>query len=244
MKKVVLERPRGQSNVPNRKFGARLRYLPGHDYEEQLKRVGISASYRDYGYAEKWLRDLLGPLHRFLQKNIGQPWDKVYGEICSTLDRREITGHHLISHLKTDVETNCFMGAGGKVFYLRVYGDQYEVDDFYVHPETRLLCRALPPDKRALKRQRLLAEDVTWLKIDETRGYRKHEEIWYHAYFRNIFVSYRQQPGMVRDIFLKKDVPLTYGWNLVLVTKKQCNRNELKYVRWMLQKRKWRIQRM
>lgn len=37
MKKVVVERPRGQSYVPNRKFGARLPYLPDHDYDEQPK---------------------------------------------------------------------------------------------------------------------------------------------------------------------------------------------------------------
>jgi hypothetical protein len=244
MKEVVVERPRGQSYVPNRKFGARLRYIPGHDYEEQPKRVGISASYRDYGYSEKWPKDLLGPLLRFLQKNIGHPWDKVYSEICSTLDRREITGHHLISHLKCEVETNCFIGSGGKVLYLRHGVEQCAVDGFYVHPQTGLLCLALPPDKRALKRWRLLAEEITWLKIDDTRGYRKHAGIWYHAYFRNVFVSRYQQPEIVRDIFLKKDVRLNYGWNLLLVTKKQCNRDELRRVRYMLQKRRWSIERI
>jgi hypothetical protein len=63
MKKVVVERPRGQSYVPNRKFGASLPYLPDHDYDEQPKYMGISASYRDYSYSAKWLKDLLGPLH-------------------------------------------------------------------------------------------------------------------------------------------------------------------------------------
>lgn len=58
------------------------------------------------------------------------------------------------------------MGLNGKVFYLRWNGQHQEVEGFYVHPRTRLLCHALPPNRRALKRQRLLAEEVTWLRID------------------------------------------------------------------------------
>lgn len=246
MKKVVIERPRGQSNAPNRKFGARLPYIPDHDYDEQPKRVGISASYRDYGYSRKWLRDLLGPLTRFLQKNIGRPWNEVYSEICATLDRREITGHHLISHLKDEVETNCFMGANRKVWYLRWGSDLREVEGFYVHPQTRLLCRALQPNKRALQRRQLLAEDVAWLVIDDETGYRKWKEIWYRVKYKRVFAGwYRRNPPLkVYDVVYKQEVPLEWGWYSVAIEKKQCNRDELKHVRYMLQERLWRIRNM
>ncbi len=244
MKKVVVERPRGQSYAPSRKFGARLPYLPDHDYDEQPKRVGISASYRDYGYSEKWFRDLLGPLTRFLQKNVGRPWDEVYSEVCATLDRREITGHHLISHLKDEVETNCFMGANRKVWYLRWGSDLREVDGFYVHPQTGLLCRALRPNKRELKRRQLLAEEVTWLVSDDETGYRKWKGLWYRVQIKHVFVHRRQMPGIVHDIFLKKDVWLNYGWNSVSIAKKQCNRDELLRVRYLLWERERRIKNM
>lgn len=246
MKKVVVERPRGQSYVPNRKFGARLPYIPDHDYDEQPKRVGISASYRDYGYSAKWLKDLLGPLTRFLQKNIGQPWDKVYSEVCATLDRREVTGHHLISHLKDEVETNCFMGLNGKVCYLRWNGQHQEAEGFYVHPQTGLLCHTLPPNKRELKRRKLLAEEVTWLNINDESGYRKHKGIWYFVRLKRVFAGWTcsKKPVMVRDIFLKKDVPLDRGWYSVAIAKKQCNRDELKHLLYMLQKREWRIRNL
>jgi hypothetical protein len=115
MKKVVVERPRGQSYVPNRKFGARLPYLPDHDYDEQPKRVGISASYRDYGYSAKWFTDVLGPLRRFLEKNVGRPWNDVYSEMCTSLDKRKATGKHIFDHAMDMVETNCFLGANGKI---------------------------------------------------------------------------------------------------------------------------------
>jgi hypothetical protein len=244
MKKVVVERPRGQSYVPNRKFGARLRYIPGHDYEEQPKRVGISASYRGYGYSAKWLRDLLGPLDRFLRTNVGRPWNEVYSEICSTLDKREITGHHLISHL--EVETHCFIGSNGKVCHLRWGNHETGVEEFYVHPLTGLLCYAERPNRRELKRQRLLAEEVTWLVINDETAYRKHEGIWYRVKYKRVFAGWRRRtpPLKVYDIFYKQEVPLDWGWYAVATEKKQCNRDELKRVRYMLQEREWRIKRM
>jgi hypothetical protein len=102
------------------------------------------------------------------------------------------------------------------------------------------------PNKRELKRRRLLAEDVTWLNINDESGYRKHEGIWYLVRLKRVFAGWTRskKPVMVRDIFLKKDVPLDRGWYSVAIAKKQCNRDELKYLRYMLQKRERRIRNM
>jgi hypothetical protein len=240
MKKVVVERPRGQSSVPNRKFGARLRYIPGHDYEEQPKRVGISASYRDYGYCEKWFTDVLGPLQRFLRRSVGRPWNDVYSEMCAGLDKRKTTGQHIFDHVKQMVAIHCFMGANGKVWHL-FWHYPVEVEGLYVHPQTGLLCWAEPPNRRELKRKKLLAEDVTWLESTHETGFRKHEGIWYRVTFKHVYIHWRQEPEKVRDIFLKKDVWLGYGWNLVVLAKKQCNREELKRVRYLLWERERKI---
>lgn len=43
------------------------------------------------------LTDKLAPLDRYLQKNAGRPWDKVYSELCQRFDRRTLKGHHLLS---------------------------------------------------------------------------------------------------------------------------------------------------
>lgn len=241
MKKVVVERPRGQSYVPNRKFGARLRYIPDHDYEEQPKRVSISASYRDYGYSEKWFTDVLGPLERFLRRSVGRPWNDVYSEMCAGLDKRKATGQHIFDHMEWMVETNCFIGSNGKVCHLRWGSEQVEVEKLYVHPQTGLLCWAEPPNKRELKRQRLLAEEVTWLENTSEIGFRKHEGIWYRVQYRRVYVDWRKQSPIVRDIFLKKDVRLNHGCNLVALAKKQCNRDELKRVRCLLWERERKI---
>ena len=241
MKKVVVERPRGQSYVPNRKFGVRLPYIPDHDYDEQPKRVGISASYRDYGYSAKWFTDVLGPLERFLRRSVGRPWNDVYSEMCASLDKRKTTGQHIFDHTEQMVETNCFVGDKGKICHLRWGRNQVEVDGLYVHPQTGLLCWAEPPSKRELKRKKLMAEDVTWLESTSEIGFRKHQGIWYRVQFRRVYVDRRGQLPILRDIFLKKDVRLGYGWNLVALVKKQCNRDELKKVRYLLWERERRI---
>ena len=87
----------------------------------------------------------------------------------------------------------------------------------------------------------MLAEEVWWLPADEHTAYRKHEGIWYVVKFNRVFASWRGQPGKIYDIFYKKDVSLNYGWNTVVIAKKQCNRDELKKVRYLLQERSWRI---
>jgi hypothetical protein len=165
--------------------------------------------------------------------------------MCASLDKRKATGKHIFDHAMDMVETNCFIGANGKIFCLR-WGAQHEVDDLYVHPRTGILCRVERPNKRELKRRRLLAEEVTWLNINDESGYRKHEGIWYLVRLERVFAGWTRskKPVMVRDIFLKKDVPLDRGWYSVAVAKKQCNRDELKYLRYMLRKRISRIRNM
>src|SRR5437763_3866561 len=94
MKKVVVERPRWGSRLRNEKFGARLRYIPGHDYDEQPRKARGFESYGEGGCG-KYFTDVLGPLERFLRTNIGRPWDKVYSELCAGLDKRKTTGLHI-----------------------------------------------------------------------------------------------------------------------------------------------------
>jgi len=244
MKKVVVERPRGQSWVPNRKFGARLRYVPDHDYEDEPKGVGISASYRDYGYGQKWFTDVLGPLERYLRSNVGRPWDKVYSEICAGLDKRKATGLHIFQHMEQFVEKNCYIGSDGKPY---ANPEGWDVRWFYVHPRTRLLCQAparIGAHRR--RRARLLTEDVKVLNLGNGRGYWKHDEIWYRVKLKYIFVDWRKrkESPAIWDIFAKKEVKLGWGGHWIAEEKKQCNHKELEEVRGLLEARQRRIRKM
>ncbi|MBN9119929.1 MAG: hypothetical protein J0I06_12335 [Planctomycetes bacterium] len=98
MGKVLVERPR------LRRRGGDSR--PGKGYANQLKkyfaagnsppsREGIKRRYTD----RKHFNEHLGPLRRFLDSNVGRPWDKVYSEICKHVDRNNVVQKHILTHL-------------------------------------------------------------------------------------------------------------------------------------------------
>src|SRR5215470_5348900 len=141
MNKIVVERERVGSWKPNHKWGKQLTYIPGCDYEDEPKWVS-SSRHRQYGYSKRF-SDVLNPLEGFLRKNIGRPWDKVYGELRKGLDVRKVTGLHIFQHLEGMVELKCFEDEEGRV---RAYCGYRWIEDghplvsgFYVHPRTRLL---------------------------------------------------------------------------------------------------------
>jgi hypothetical protein len=240
MKKVVVERPRWGSRGRNRKFGARLRYIEGHDYDEQPKKALGFESYRSAKYAEKEFTDVLNPLVRFLASNVGRPWDKVYSELCAGLDKRKTTGLHIFQHLKHMVEINCYFGEDGRI-YACDWGQEHEVRGFYVHPRSRLLCETRRPSKRERNRELVADLDsVTRLYLDNNLGYQKHEGIWYRVKFVRMVVGFKDPTTYVNDIFLKRKVCLNWGENWVATEKKQCNREELKEVRRLLESGKGR----
>jgi hypothetical protein len=86
MHKVIVERPRVGGHGARKGRGPR-------DIEDLPAAQGMR---RPYGYRGKELSDLLNPLHRYLRKQVGRPWNKVYAEICA--DRR--SGHALHDHLR------------------------------------------------------------------------------------------------------------------------------------------------
>jgi hypothetical protein len=136
MAKVITERPRRGSSIPSKKTRLRIhRYDPENEYEALPKRIPATR-HLDWCDSEvKGFRDLLSPLRRFLRKNVGRPWNKVYSEIMQQLDVRKTMDRHLIEHVKLEVELNCFIGKDGEV-YQPCYGP---VEGLYVHPKTRLL---------------------------------------------------------------------------------------------------------
>lgn len=241
MKKVVVERPRWGSRQRNNKFGARLPYIPDHDYEDQPKKA---LGFESYFGSRKLFTDVLGPLERFLRKNVGRPWDKVYSELSDGLDKRKATGKHIFDHVDDMVEKNCLIGADGRAYATDWRGNR-PLSGMYVHPRTGLLCEAPRETKRERERRRRLAEPITRLDLGDNTAYQLYETVWYRVKLKPMFVDWRSHtPTMVWDIFRKKHVSLSWGWNWVATEKKQCNRDELKEVRRLLAKREREIRRM
>lgn len=236
MKKVVVERPRRGSRQRNNKFGARLRYIPDHDYEDQPRKPRGFQSYGTSG-SRKWFTDVLGPLSGFLRKNVGRPWDKIYSELCAGLDKRKTTGKHIFDHVNDMVQRNCFIGQDGRVWAVS-WGIEQPVGGMYVHPRTGLLCDTKAETRLERKRKRQQAE-AELLYLTDTFGYRKHEGTWYRVKLQpmSVDVMGHGQEHIVWDIFRKKYVTLDYGQHWIPVEKFQCGRADLAKIQRLLEER-------
>lgn len=189
MAKVVTERSRVRSAARSRKFAVRLRHAEvemARDDEgdvtptrarriEPRLRAGFVPWSRLRNRACKEFTDVLAPLRGYLRKQVGRPWDRVWSELCATLDRRSLTGLHIFQHIEWEVDTKCWLNARGEVMESRRFyssnAPSRPVEGLYVHPRTGLLCAA-PRRRRARcgdawmrqREMRLRYPDVT---IDE-----------------------------------------------------------------------------
>ncbi len=68
----------------------------------------LQKHHRDYWDAESekmhqtWdreTRDRITPLLRYLRKNCGKPWNKVWADVCKVADNRSLRGNHLRDHV-------------------------------------------------------------------------------------------------------------------------------------------------
>lgn len=153
MHKVVVERPRNGQGY------ARQFPRPRKPFDSLPKYESIRRPHTQ----RKWFSDLLGPLKRWLQSQVGRPWDDVYSEACQVIKPDSIVRAHIKGHLLDFVERQTFL-RDGRIWCFSPYhfgrGTIITVEQayrrhtrFYVHPETRLLC-AIPhsPQQRRLDR--------------------------------------------------------------------------------------------
>lgn len=141
MFKVIVERPRLVNSNGYSRDGRKFR-----NDEDTATRLGMK---RGYNWT-KWLNENLAPLRRYLEKQVNRPWDKVYSEICATIDPRSTVKQHILQHIGDFVAINTYWletPDGGKVI---IRGRRWPRKDFlleestvklYVHPRTGILLR-------------------------------------------------------------------------------------------------------
>ncbi|NWG54128.1 MAG: hypothetical protein HXY28_10445 [Hydrogenophilaceae bacterium] len=138
MAKVIVERPRHNSRHGHFTPG-RARALTDDDDAPLSVRVKPTRQAKT-----KHLNEHLGPLKRFLEKQVGRPWDKVYSEVSANLKAANPVQQHVRDHLDDFVAVRTRM-ENGKVMsqhpYLGPVGLEREWRRFYVHPKTGLLRR-------------------------------------------------------------------------------------------------------
>jgi hypothetical protein len=160
MAKVVHEEPRRGSRNKCQKFGGRLtsdevadardvlywREQDGeHDGDWGPAGFIPWSRYRNWDHRE--FGDNIGPLRKYLRKQVGRRWDDIWSEVTDVLDQRDIRDKHVLLHIRLEVERRCWMGVSGTVYTQRRYSSLYgAVTGLYVHPFTGVLCWA--PERR------------------------------------------------------------------------------------------------
>jgi hypothetical protein len=89
MSRVIVERPR-RGGVDRRGRAVPFDNLP--------QREGMRRPYRISG-GGKELNENLAPLRRYLERQVGRPWDKVYAEIAACLRASSTVQQHVRDHL-------------------------------------------------------------------------------------------------------------------------------------------------
>jgi hypothetical protein len=228
MSKVVIERPREGHRLPSSKTRLRVkRYDPDKEYDDLPKRVSGSRSKHIRAEQIKHFSDLLGPLLRFLRKNVGRPWNLVYSEMKEILDDRKVTGRHVFEHVDTEVETHALIGDDGELYTLGYGGLLQPIYEFYVDPRNGLLCWS---DNKPLWRQRRKsirdAQESSYVRLSDGAGYIKLKGIWYFIEFKN----YKEEDDrdQANQPLRSISIPEICSASLLLLRKKQLSHKELK----------------
>lgn len=145
MGRVVIERPRYGSSEKSPK----IRHFPGRidedgDYDGPIRLPSSPGKVEGFvpKIEGKSFTDLLGPLRRYLRKNVGRPWDKIHGEAKAVLKVGGWGVQHVFNtHFLDEVDRDVFRRENGRLVSRR-YGLERKVVGFYVHPKTGLLCYA------------------------------------------------------------------------------------------------------
>jgi hypothetical protein len=148
MAKVIVERPRiGTSSRKPKGYKRRLRRY-GEEGPPHCE--GINAPWHGCG---KFLNEHLGPLRRYLDKQVGRPWDKVFSEICAHIDRNSAVQDHVRDHVEDYVTTHVLLidgvprnGEGGRLYGKPLHEFRYR--RWYVCPRTGLLRRVKFPSRK------------------------------------------------------------------------------------------------
>jgi hypothetical protein len=197
MDKVIVERPRSGWRVQG---DGRI----WRNSKEVGSHLGMKRGYKH----RKWLNENLAPLKRWLHKQVHRPWDKVYAELCSGIDRRSTVQAHIFEHIDQFVEREAVMRDGEVWVRSRSWGQARHVPlreaarvELFVHPVTGIVL----PNRR-LREARQAQEEAYRVARARSRGDKKP-----HAVFHVIdeFTQWHRIDGCWFEVALARFPPRT-----------------------------------
>jgi hypothetical protein len=164
MYKVIVERPR--RGKEGDAAAARLR----QDFNGPM-RLGMRA-----GYGYRSLNENLAPLRRYLHTQIGRPWNTVFSEICSGIDRRNTVQQHIHQHIRDFIAVDVEVRDGRLVDLAARWRflptDSGISQKLYVDPRTGLIRS----NKHRRSRRHIVAECREREKVEIARRRRHIDE--------------------------------------------------------------------
>lgn len=132
----------------------------------------------------KHFTDVLGPLYRFLLKQVGRPWDAVYSEFARNLPKTSLQNRHIYTHLWQFVEKHvviidgvaCYSAGRAHGVPIRSAGRYAQL---YVNPVTGLLCKAKKGRSRYGYRWPPPEPFQRGIKVYPGVQYHKVKGVWY-----------------------------------------------------------------
>jgi len=209
MKKVIVTPGRvgGGGKYPRHRYRFEL---DDEDYEIIRERGtpkgrGMRKPHEQGWDTTKEQTDHLGPIIGLLKKNVGRKWNDVWSEICEFADTRDLMGDHLRRHVMWFVETATEINDKGEVVS-KPHGSRfYWRNEFYVHPETGVLCEGKKKIRKYQRPQRVLIEV-------ENQQYVQHDGLWYRVKMKPVPVVGKNAWGnpeydnSVRDVFVGSQI--------------------------------------
>jgi hypothetical protein len=100
MHEVIIERPRWGSRMRHLRRQRRVdpKHAARHDPDSLPLQKGLRRAARE-GKMTKQFDDLLGPLKRYLVRQVNRPWNKVWSEISANLKATNTVQQHVRDHV-------------------------------------------------------------------------------------------------------------------------------------------------
>ncbi len=207
MSKVIEERARTRASNHNKR-AARRTAKQAISQEKDLDKIASmrknnSCPYRDDA---KVSNKNLAPLRRWLRAQVGRSWDRVYSEICETIDRRL---HPYINVMQDAFEVD------GVPWYKHYRGIDCLVPggELYLHEGLLRQSNNPPFNKSAYKAQFKRPHLVGFVRGSEEVIYRRLNGAWFELKLRKML------PGLsCHDVALKRGFVLSESGNGVMLS--------------------------
>ena len=168
MSRVIVERPRRGGDRGRKGRSVAADALPK---QEGMRRKHVLSG------DCKLLNENLSPLRRFLERQVGRPWNKIYSEIARHLRADSTVQQHVRDHLSNFVAVKPLLSAveDGKERHDRLW-----FEPFYVDPKDGLLKRTDRLRQNASRRsQRVPSPPPDRIPLASDRELRRINGLWF-----------------------------------------------------------------